>query len=59
MTGKTYPDTVEVAFRQRSADGSVEADTVRLVLEDGTWGWFFGRDRAFVDAPPARFGSGF
>lgn len=56
VTGKTYPNTATVSFRQPFADGSVVDDVVRLVQDDrGEWRWFFGRDRAFVDAQIARF----
>lgn len=57
VTGTTYPSTATVAFRQPFADGSVSADVVRLVQDErGTWRWFFGRDRVFVDRQIARFG---
>lgn len=56
VTGQTYPDTAEVAFRQRLTDGTVIADEVRLVQDgQGNWNWFFGRDRAFVDTQIERF----
>ncbi|MDQ2651687.1 MAG: neutral zinc metallopeptidase [Chloroflexota bacterium] len=56
VTGKTYPNTATVSFRQPFADGSVVDDVVRLVQDDrGEWRWFFGRDQAFVDAQIARF----
>lgn len=56
VTGTTYPITAEVSYEQPFADGTVEADVVRLVRDrDGAWRWFFGRDRAFVEAQIARF----
>ena len=56
VTGQTYPDTAEVAFRQSAADGAVVRGEVRLVKDEhGNWSWFFGRDRAFVDEQIARF----
>jgi hypothetical protein len=56
VTGKTYPNTATVSFRQPFADGSTVEDVVRLVQDDrGEWRWFFGRDRAFVEAQIARF----
>lgn len=56
VTGKTYPVTATVSFRQPFADGSVVDDVVRLVQDDrGEWRWFFGRDRDFVNAQISRF----
>jgi hypothetical protein len=56
VTGRTYPDTAEVALRQDVPDGTVARDEVRLVKDDdGNWGWFFGRTRAFVDEQIARY----
>ncbi len=56
VSGVTYPETAEVSFEQPFADGSVRSDIVRLVQDDaGEWGWFFGRDRAFVDEQIARY----
>jgi hypothetical protein len=58
VTGKTYPETADVAFRQRLADGTVIRAELRLVQDDhGEWRWFFGRDRAFVEKQIARYGS--
>lgn len=58
VTGKRYPDTAEVAFRQAFADRPLVRDEVRLVrTEAGAWAWFFGRDRAFVDEQVARYGT--
>jgi probable HAF family extracellular repeat protein len=56
VNGKTYPDAAEVAYTQQLADGTVVRDEVRLVKDfEGNWGWFFGRDRAFVEEQIARF----
>ncbi len=55
VTGKRYPDTAVVAYTQPFADGTVAEDVVRLVQHEGGWGWFFGRDRAFVDEQIERF----
>jgi hypothetical protein len=58
VTGARYVRTAEIAYDQTFADGSVESDVVRLVQDDqGLWRWFFGRDRAFVDAQIDRFAS--
>ncbi len=58
VTGETYPETAEVAYRQAFADRSVVRDEVRLVrTEADSWAWFFGRDRAFVDDQIARYGT--
>lgn len=57
VTGKTYPEAAEVAFRQQLWDGTIVRDEVRLAKDPfGNWGWFFGRDRAFVEEQIARFG---
>jgi hypothetical protein len=56
VTGQTYPQTADVAYRQRFADGREVRGEVRLVKDDrGNWSWFFGRDRAFVEEQIARF----
>jgi hypothetical protein len=56
VTGKTYPETAEVVLRKQLADGTVIRDEIRLVKDyRGNWGWFFGRDRAFVEEQIARF----
>ncbi|MDP9472973.1 MAG: hypothetical protein M3Q71_20305, partial [Chloroflexota bacterium] len=57
VTGKRYRDTAVVAYTQPFADGSITEDVVRLVEHGGGWGWFFGRDRAFVDKQIERFGA--
>lgn len=56
VTGRTYPRTAEVSYEQPFANGTVEAGVVRLVQDEtGDWRWFFGRDRAFVEAQIARY----
>ncbi|HEV2074519.1 MAG TPA: hypothetical protein VGR29_12890 [Thermomicrobiales bacterium] len=56
VTGKTYPYTAEVAFEQSFGDGTSITDVVRLVQDDaGSWRWFFGRSREFVDTQIARY----
>jgi hypothetical protein len=56
VTGKTYPETAEVVLRQQLPDGTIVRDEIRLVEDHyGNWGWFFGRDRAFVEEQVARF----
>lgn len=57
VTGTTYPNTAVVYFQQPFADGSVIEEVVRLVESDGTWRWFFGRNREFVDAQILKYGS--
>ncbi|MDQ2655393.1 MAG: hypothetical protein M3Z20_20375 [Chloroflexota bacterium] len=42
VTGKVYPSTAEVAYRQRFADGTTSEGTVHLVRDGGVWRWFFG-----------------
>lgn len=57
VNGRLYPQTAEVAFRQTLADGTELRDEVRLVKDSrGEWGWFFGRDRDFVEEQIARYG---
>ena len=56
VTGTTYPNVATVAYEQPLEDGSLLSDVVRLVQDDqDVWRWFFGRDRAFIDAQIARF----
>lgn len=57
VTGKVYPSTAEVTYRQWFADGREETGKVRLVRDDGVWRWFFGRDRDFVEEQIERYGS--
>lgn len=42
VTGKVYPSTAEVTYRQRFADGKTTEGTVHLVRDGGVWRWFFG-----------------
>lgn len=57
VTGVTYPYTAEVAFEQSFRDGATITDVVRLVQDDGgSWRWFFGRSREFVDEQIALYG---
>ena len=57
VSGKTYPETAEVALHQVLSNGTVLRDEVRLVQDEaGAWSWFFGRDRAFVEEQIARYG---
>lgn len=58
VTGETYARTASVSFVQPYwVDGvrSEEPGVVHLVERDGSWGWFFGGSRAFVDAQIAAF----
>lgn len=56
VTGVTYSYTAEVSFIQPFANGTVVEDVVRLVQDrNGEWRWFFGRNRAFVEAQIARY----
>ncbi len=49
VTGRTYPQTAEVAYTQTFDNGTTINDVVRLVLAaDGTWRWFFGRSPEFI-----------
>ena len=42
VTGKRYPSTAHVAYRQRLADGTPVSGTIHLVRDGGVWRWFFG-----------------
>jgi hypothetical protein len=42
VTGKVYPSTAEVRYRQRFADGKTEEGSIHLVSDAGVWRWFFG-----------------
>jgi hypothetical protein len=55
VTGKVYPSTAEVTYRQRFADGQEVQGVTHLVRDHGVWRWFFGSDRAFVEEQIARF----
>lgn len=49
VTGRTYPNTAEIAYAQPFDNGVTITDVVRLVpAEDGTWRWFFGRSPQFI-----------
>lgn len=49
VTGRTYPNTAEIAYSQVFDNGTTVNDVVRLVrAEDGMWRWFFGRSPEFV-----------
>lgn len=49
VTGRTYPQTAEVAYTQVFDNGTTVDEVVRLVLApDGTWRWFFGRSPEFI-----------
>lgn len=49
VTGRSYPQTAEVAYTQSFANGDTVNDVVRLVqATDGTWRWFFGRSPEFI-----------
>jgi hypothetical protein len=57
VTGKMYPETAHVAVRHYPTDGTVRRELMHLVKDQfGTWGWFFGSDRAFVEEQIERFG---
>jgi hypothetical protein len=44
VTGTTYPNAAEVAYKQPLADGSTVSYMVHLVQDDqGLWRWFFDR----------------
>ncbi len=59
VTGKAYPVTAVVAYRQPFSDGMLIRGDVQLVKDhEGNWGWFFGRDRTFVEEQIARFAGG-
>ncbi|GIW04074.1 MAG: hypothetical protein KatS3mg059_0694 [Thermomicrobiales bacterium] len=59
VTGVTYPYTAEVSFVQEFWDGGAQTvlqDVVRLVQDRyGTWRWFFGRSREFVQEQIDRY----
>lgn len=54
VTRVTYPETAAVTYRQRCAEDGLVRDAVRDGA--GAWGWFFGRERAFVEEQIERFG---
>jgi hypothetical protein len=53
VTGVTYPNTAAVYYSQEFWDDgqqNIEGGVVHLVQdEDGSWRWFFGSSREFVD----------
>ncbi|CAA9566605.1 MAG: hypothetical protein AVDCRST_MAG87-2010 [uncultured Thermomicrobiales bacterium] len=62
VTGQSYADTAAVSYEQPFFIDGTWTDipgVVHLVEDEGEWGWFFGNDRASVDAllstlaPPA------
>jgi hypothetical protein len=56
VTGQIYWNTAIVLYEQRFADGSVDRSQVHLVKSDqGEWGWFFGRSRAWVNDQIAKY----
>jgi len=55
VTGKVYPSTAEVTFRQRFADGEETQDVAHLVRDNGVWRWFFGGSREFVEEQINRY----
>lgn len=50
VNGVTYPDVAEVSFNQTFERAPAVSDVVRLAFADGEWRWFFGRDKAWVEA---------
>lgn len=55
VNGVAYPDVAEVSYNQEFADGSTEADVVRLVNVEGMWTRFCGRNAEFVAEQNSRF----
>ncbi len=59
VTGKTYDHVAAVAFTQPYLDNGQQkllSDTMYLVSVSGDWRWFFGSDKAFVDAAIQKYG---
>lgn len=59
VTGKTYDHAAAVAFTQPYVDNGVQqtlSDTMFLVNANGDWRWFFGSDKATVDAAIKKYG---
>jgi hypothetical protein len=50
VNGVTYRDVAEMSFTQTFEHAPAVSDVVRLAWVGGTWRWFFGRDRAWVEA---------
>jgi hypothetical protein len=55
VNGSLYEDVAEVSFTQEFADGETESDVVRLVKDGGSWRWFFGRSKEWVEEQNHRF----
>ena len=56
VTGMTYRDVAEVTMRLQFRGQDSQREAVRLARDAaGDWRWFFGRDRAFVEAQIARY----
>ncbi len=58
VTGETYARTAAVSYSQPYWVDGVREDVpgvIHLVESNGTWGWFFGNSRDFVDAQIARY----
>jgi hypothetical protein len=55
VNGVTYRDVAEVAFHQTFDNAPPVSDVVRLAFAGGEWRWFFGRDRAWVEAQIAHY----
>lgn len=49
VNGVTYRDVAEVSFIQEFDNAAPVNDVVRLAHVEGSWRWFFGRDRAWVE----------
>jgi predicted metalloprotease len=59
VTGVTYDDAVTVSYSQLYTVDGVTSDVageVHVVPYDGSWGWFFGASRSFVDDQIALYG---
>lgn len=57
VTGKQYQNAARVYYAQPIAGASPVLGYLRLVpANDGSWAWFFGRSRAFLDRQLARAG---
>jgi hypothetical protein len=55
VNGVTYRDVAEVSFTQTFEHAPAIADVVRLALIGDEWHWFFGRDKAWVEAQIAHY----
>lgn len=59
VTGKTYDNAAAVAFTQpyvQNGQQQILHDTLYLVSYQGDWRWFFGSDKATVDAAIQKYG---